>query len=98
MYSDRLQVHDNVSMHDRDHGLLFNYANAPESRTMSRAAAKSACSSTTPTRIVSRQLVRGLPDRRSFHRRVGAQRITENAFVANRTQVMYVGTERWTGR
>ncbi|WP_063683507.1 nitrous oxide reductase family maturation protein NosD [Bradyrhizobium stylosanthis] len=30
MYSNRLVVRDNISDHDRDHGLLFNYANYAE--------------------------------------------------------------------
>ena len=36
--------------------------------------ARNAFSSTTPTRTVSRQLVRGLPDRHPLHRRLRAQR------------------------
>ena len=37
MYSDRLDVHDNVSDGDRDHGLLFNYANELAHRGQCRA-------------------------------------------------------------
>ena len=54
MYSDRLVIRDNVSVNDRDHGLLFNYANNSDIEGNAvRTAATNACSSTTPTRTGS---------------------------------------------
>ena len=63
------------------------------SSATSCAAARSASSSTTPTRIASPTT--GSRDARSaIHFTAGSERneITENAFVDNRHQVMYVGT------
>ena len=93
MYSDRLSVHDNASDGDRDHGLLFNYAN--ESRIEDNAV-----------RGGDKCVFIYNANKNSFagnwfegcqigvHFTAGSERneITGNAFVGNRTQVMYVGT------
>jgi nitrous oxidase accessory protein len=93
MYSDRLRLHDNVSDGDRDNGLLFNYANdsaitgnvvrGPEKCVFIYNANKNRF---TDNWFESCSI--------GVHFTAGSERntISGNSFVANRTQVMYVGT------
>jgi nitrous oxidase accessory protein len=93
MYSDRLRLHDNVSDHDRDQGMLFNFAN--ESRIENNAARNSEkcvfIYNANKNRFVGNWF-EGCQI--GVHFTAGSERneIAGNAFVANRTQVMYVGT------
>jgi nitrous oxidase accessory protein len=93
MYSDHLYVHDNVSDGDRDHGLLFNYAN--ESRIEDnavRGSDKCVFIFNANKNRFAGNWFEGC--RIGIHFTAGSERneITGNAFVNNRTQVMYVGT------
>jgi nitrous oxidase accessory protein len=93
MYSDRLQLHDNVSDHDRDHGLLFNYAN--ESRiedNVVRGSDKCVFIYNANKNRFASNWFEGCQI--GVHFTAGSERneITDNAFVNNRHQVMYVGT------
>jgi nitrous oxidase accessory protein len=93
MYSDRLYVHDNVSDRDRDHGLLFNYAN--ESRiedNVVRGSDKCVFIYNANKNRFAGNWFEGCQI--GIHFTAGSERneITGNAFVNNRTQVMYVGT------
>ncbi len=93
MYSDRLSVHDNVSDGDRDHGLLFNYAN--ESRiedNVVRGSEKCVfIYNANKNRFSGNWFERC---QIGVHFTAGSERneITNNGFVNNRIQVMYVGT------
>ena len=50
MFSDRVKALDNLSLNDRDHGLMLNYANSSDLRgNLVRGGRKNAPSSTTPT-------------------------------------------------
>jgi nitrous oxidase accessory protein len=93
MYSDRLTVHGNASAHDRDHGFVLNYAN--DSRFEDNAARDS--EKCVFIYNANKNLFRNnwFEDCRiGLHFTAGSERnrISENAFVGNRTQVMYVGT------
>ncbi|MGP8122874.1 MAG: nitrous oxide reductase family maturation protein NosD [Xanthobacteraceae bacterium] len=93
MYSDRLSVHDNVSDGDRDHGLLFNYAN--ESRiedNVVRDSEKCVFVYNANKNRFAGNWFEGCQI--GIHFTAGSERneITNNGFVNNRIQVMYVGT------
>ena len=101
MYSHGLQVRDNRSEADRDHGLLLNYANGAEisgNRVTGSANAKG------PHKCVFIYNANKNSIRENhfegcdigIHFTAGSERnvITGNAFVANRTQVKYVGTRQ----
>jgi nitrous oxidase accessory protein len=93
MYSDRLQLRDNVSDADRDHGLLFNYAN--DSRiedNVVRGSEKCVFIYNANKNRFAGNWFEGCQI--GVHFTAGSERnaITENAFVNNRHQVMYVGT------
>ncbi len=97
MYSDRLRVHDNVSDGDRDHGLMFNYAN--ESRiedNVVRGSDKCVFIYNANKNRFTGNWFEGCQV--GVHFTAGSERneITDNAFVNNRTQVMYVGTRLFT--
>jgi nitrous oxidase accessory protein len=93
MYSDRLRVHDNVSDRDRDHGVLFNYANASRiERNVVRDSEKCVFFYNASKNRFADNWFEGCQI--GIHFTAGSERneITGNAFVGNRTQVMYVGT------
>ncbi|MGO4870480.1 MAG: nitrous oxide reductase family maturation protein NosD [Roseiarcus sp.] len=93
MYSDRLFVHDNVSDRDRDHGLLFNYANHSRiENNVVRGGDKCVFIYNANMNRFFGNWFEGC--RIGVHFTAGSERneISGNAFVNNRTQVKYVGT------
>jgi nitrous oxidase accessory protein len=94
MYSDRLAIENNLSEGDRDHGLMLNTANASEIRGNVVVGGGEKCvfvynankNSIFGNRFESCPI--------GIHFTAGSERnrISGNAFVANRTQVKYVGT------
>jgi nitrous oxidase accessory protein len=93
MYSDRLRVHDNVSDGDRDHGLLFNYANeSVVEGNVVRGGDKCVFIYNANKNRFTGNWFEGCQI--GIHFTAGSERneITGNAFVNNRSQVMYVGT------
>ena len=93
MYSDRLDVHDNVSDGDRDHGLLFNYAN--DSRiedNVVRGSDKCVFIYNANKNRFAGNWFEGCQIGVHFTAGSEGNEITGNAFVNNRIQVMYVGT------
>ena len=93
MYSDKLKVLRNVSDHDRDHGLLFNYANASDiDGNVVRDSEKCVFIYNANKNRFRGNWFEGC--RIGVHFTAGSERneIAENSFVANRNQVMYVGT------
>jgi nitrous oxidase accessory protein len=93
MYSDRLKLAGNVSDHDRDHGLLFNYANGSEiASNVVLDSEKCVFIYNANKNTFRDNWFEGC--RVGIHFTAGSERneITENSFIANRTQVMYVGT------
>lgn len=95
MYSDRVELRDNLSAGDRDHGIMLNYTNdsaitgnrvegGPEKCIFIYNAHKN--------RIAGNWLQNC---EFGIHFTAGSERntITGNAFVGNRTQVKYAGTK-----
>jgi nitrous oxidase accessory protein len=93
MYSNRLHLSGNVSDGDRAHGFLFNYAN--ESRIEGNVVRGSDKCVFIYNANKNRFAANWFEDCAvGVHFTAGSERneMTENSFVANRTQVMYVGT------
>lgn len=100
MYSHGLQVRNNRSIADRDHGLLLNYANRAEivgnsvSGTPGEAGPKKCVFIYNANKNnIRRNRFEGCDI--GIHFTAGSERnaISGNAFIANRTQVKYVGTQ-----
>ncbi len=101
MYSDRLDLHDNTSDRDRDHGLLLNYANGSRIENNAvRGSEKCVFIYNANKNRLAGNWFEGCQI--GIHFTAGSERneITGNAFIANRTQVMYVGTRLldWSSR
>lgn len=96
MFSKRLTVTGNVSIGDRDHGILLNYANR------SRIAGNLVRDGKTKCVFIYNSNRNEFSGNRfeacaiGVHFTAGSERnaLFDNAFVANRTQVKYVGTRR----
>jgi nitrous oxidase accessory protein len=93
MYSDRLRVQGNVSDRDRDNGLLFNFANASNIEgNLAQGSNKCVFIYNANKNRFTGNWFEGCQI--GIHFTAGSERneISSNAFVNNRTQVMYVGT------
>lgn len=94
MYSDRLEIRDNVSDGDRDHGLMLNSANASTiaGNSVVDGGEKCVFIYNANKNLFAQNRFEGCPI--GIHFTAGSERntITGNAFIANRTQVKYVGT------
>jgi nitrous oxidase accessory protein len=102
MYSDRLTIRNNVSDRDRDHGMLFNYANASriEGNAVVHGGDQCVFIYNANKNRFEGNWFEGC--RIGVHFTAGSERnvMTRNAFIGNRTQVMYVGTRHieWSER
>ncbi len=94
MFSHRLDVHDNLSRGDRDHGFLFNYANSStiEGNVVEDGGEKCVFIYNANFNTFRRNRFEGCEI--GIHFTAGSEDnvIVGNAFVGNRTQVKYVGT------
>jgi nitrous oxidase accessory protein len=93
MFSNRLQIRENVSINDRDHALLFNYAN--ESKVEGNIAEGSQECVFIYNANKNIFLNNRFQDCEiGVHFTAGSERnaISGNAFIGNHTQVKYVGT------
>jgi nitrous oxidase accessory protein len=94
MYSDRLTIRNNRSEADRDHGFLFNFANFSriDKNAVVRGGEKCVFIFNANGNRFHDNWFEGC--RIGIHFTAGSERneVAGNAFVANRTQVMYVGT------
>ena len=94
MFSDRIVVHDNMSLGDRNHGLMLNYANNADIRgnLVRGGAEKCTFIYNAHRNLIYDNRFEGCDI--GIHFTAGSERnaITGNAFIANRTQVKYVGT------
>jgi nitrous oxidase accessory protein len=93
MYSHRLDVRDNLSEDDREHGLLLNYANESViTGNVVRRSDKCVFIYNANKNRIEGNWFEGCAV--GIHFTAGSERnaIAGNAFVRNRTQVMYVGT------
>lgn len=94
MYSNRVVVKDNLSLGDREHGVMLNYANnADVSGNLVRGGTKK-CTFiyNAHKNLIYRNRFEGCGI--GIHFTAGSERnvLTENSFVGNREQVKYVGT------
>jgi nitrous oxidase accessory protein len=93
MYSDRLTIRNNVSDGDREHGFLFNFANGSEvTGNVVRGGDKCVFIYNANKNEFQGNLFEDC--RIGIHFTAGSERnrIFDNAFIGNQTQVMYVGT------
>jgi len=93
MFSERLAIRDNISEDDREHGLMFNYANdASIAGNVVRRSDKCVFIYNANKNRFEKNWFESCGV--GIHFTAGSERnvMTDNAFVRNRTQVMYVGT------
>lgn len=94
MFSDRVTVKDNLSLNDRDHGLMLNYANnADVSGNLIRGGQKKCLFIYNANKnLIWNNRFQGCGI--GVHFTAGSERnvLTGNAFIGNREQVKYVGT------
>jgi nitrous oxidase accessory protein len=94
MFSNRITVHDNLSLGDRNHGLMLNYANNADIRgnLVRGGAEKCTFIYNAHRNLIYDNRFEGCAI--GIHFTAGSERnaLTGNAFVGNQTQVKYVGT------
>ncbi|QOW20539.1 nitrous oxide reductase family maturation protein NosD [Lysobacter ciconiae] len=100
MYSERLEIRDNVSDNDRDHGLMLNSTNASQvvGNTVRGGGEKCVFVYNANVNRIVENWFEGCPIGIHFTAGSEGNVMTGNAFVANRMQVKYVGTRYldWT--
>jgi len=94
MFSDRLEIRDNVSLGDRDHGLMLNAANesAITGNVVRDGGEKCVFIYNANKNVIENNRFEGCPIGIHFTAGSERNRVAGNAFIANRTQVKYVGT------
>lgn len=95
MYSNRVLVADNLSLGDREHGVMLNYANNAEVHDNLVRGGTKKCTFiyNAHKNLIYRNRFEGCGI--GIHFTAGSERnvLTENAFIGNREQVKYVGTK-----
>jgi nitrous oxidase accessory protein len=94
MFSNRIKVHDNMSLRDRSHGVMLNYANNADVRGNLVRGGTEKC---TFIYNAHRNAIHGNRFENcgiGIHFTAGSERnaFSGNAFIGNRNQVKYVGT------
>ena len=96
MNSNRVRIEGNLSLNDRDHGIMMNYTNKSEvvNNTIQRVGDKCVFIYNAHRNIFDGNVFEGC--RIGIHFTAGSERnsFSGNAFIGNRTQVKYVGS-RW---
>jgi nitrous oxidase accessory protein len=94
MFSDRLEIRDNVSIDDRDHGLLLNTTNRSEitGNTVRGGGEKCLFMYNANQNVLADNRFESCPIGIHFTAGSEGNVVTGNGFIANRTQVKYVGT------
>jgi nitrous oxidase accessory protein len=94
MFSDRLEIRDNVSIDDRDHGLLLNTTNRSEitGNTVRGGGEKCLFMYNANQNVLAENRFESCPIGIHFTAGSEGNVVTGNGFIANRTQVKYVGT------
>ncbi len=94
MFSDRVTVTDNLSLGDREHGLMLNFANGADvAGNLVRGGTKKCLFIYNAHKnLIFRNRFEGCGI--GIHFTAGSERnlLTENAFIGNQEQVKYVGT------
>ncbi len=94
MFSHRLEVRDNISERDRDHGFMFNYANYSrvEGNIVRNGGEKCVFIYNANFNELRRNRFEGCEIGIHFTAGSESNTISGNAFISNRSQVKYVGT------
>lgn len=94
MFSDRLEIKDNVSVGDRDHGLMLNAANESvvTGNVVRSGGEKCVFIYNANKNLIADNLFQACPIGIQFTAGSERNQVTGNAFIGNRTQVKYVGT------
>ncbi|SFQ14919.1 nitrous oxide reductase family maturation protein NosD [Tranquillimonas alkanivorans] len=94
MFSNGITVRDNLSLRDRDHGVMLNYANDADvvGNLVRGGAEKCTFIYNAHRNLIANNRFEGCDI--GVHFTAGSEKnaLTGNAFVGNRTQVKYVGT------
>ncbi len=94
MFSNRVVIRGNLSLGDRDHGVMLNYANSSDisGNLVRGGAAKCSFIYNAHKNLIYDNRFEGCDI--GIHFTAGSERnvLTGNAFIGNRTQVKYVGT------
>lgn len=96
MFSDRLKVRSNVSIGDRNHGLMLNYANHAEisGNQVEGGGEKCLFMYNANKNKVTDNRFKGCPIGVHFTAGSANNAFEGNAFIGNRTQVKYVGSRQ----
>ncbi|MBO6856417.1 MULTISPECIES: nitrous oxide reductase family maturation protein NosD [Stappiaceae] len=96
MFSDRLKVRNNVSIGDRNHGLMLNYANHAEisGNQVEGGGEKCLFMYNANKNTVTDNSFEGCPIGVHFTAGSANNAFKGNAFIANKTQVKYVGSRQ----
>jgi nitrous oxidase accessory protein len=96
MFSDRLKVRNNVSVGDRNHGLMLNYANHAEisGNQVEGGGEKCLFMYNANKNTVTDNSFEGCPIGVHFTAGSANNAFKGNAFIANKTQVKYVGSRQ----
>ncbi|MDP2731576.1 MAG: nitrous oxide reductase family maturation protein NosD [Hoeflea sp.] len=101
MFSKRVTMRDNVSLDDRDHGIMLNYANNAviEGNAVVGGGEKCLFVYNANKNIISGNRIEGCAIGIHFTGGSADNEISGNAFVGNRTQIKFVSTRDhvWSG-
>lgn len=94
MYSKKLEIRDNISFQDRDHGLMLNFANNSTITNNIVRNGKKKCVFiyNANKNKIQQNVFEGCPIGVHFTAGSAHNQFLKNAFINNRTQVKYVGT------
>ena len=94
MYSDGITARDNISLKDRDHGVMLNYANKSDitGNLVRGGAEKCTFIYNAHRNLIFGNRFEGCEIGIHFTAGSESNAVTGNAFIANRTQVKYVGS------
>ncbi|HUE47370.1 MAG TPA: nitrous oxide reductase family maturation protein NosD [Aestuariivirgaceae bacterium] len=94
MFSNNLEIRDNVSIDDRDHGLMLNTTNRSEitGNTVRGGGEKCLFMYNANQNVLAGNRFESCPIGIHFTAGSEGNVVTGNGFIANRTQVKYVGT------
>lgn len=101
MFSKRVTMRDNVSLDDRDHGIMLNYANNAviEGNAVVGGGEKCLFIYNANKNVIRNNRIEGCPIGMHFTGGSANNTISGNALVSNRTQIKFVSTREhvWSG-
>ena len=95
MYSNNIRVHDNLSLRDREHGVMLNFTNSSQIRgNLVRGGTQKKCTFifNAHKNVIAGNRFENCDIGINFTAGSERNTIVGNAFIGNRTQVKYVGT------